>query len=96
MPDKRVQHYGDIRPESVGGPYPWAVVGIGHGDKHHYEVSHLPSGMTMWAHDQDAQFMTTDADYAGSLASLAREGRLSIGYVWKPRRTGLGWMGHGE
>jgi hypothetical protein len=35
---------GGLQEHSVGGHYPWAVVGIGNGDHVHYEVHNLQTG----------------------------------------------------
>lgn len=37
------QHHG-LQKHSVGGIYPWAIVGIGNGEKTHYEIHHLVTG----------------------------------------------------
>ena len=74
-----------IQPHSIGGPFPYSVVGIGNGGQHCYEVRDLrtneiavsPTGRTQWEGTEKG------ASMAGDIASAAVQGRLPPGWRFR-------------
>jgi hypothetical protein len=76
---------GDIRPESVGGPYPYAVVYIDHGHAGgHYEVHNVMNDTVLRTRHMGPAW-EGGAEEAGVLASQARQGCHENPMFWAPR-----------
>lgn len=68
---------GGLQAHSVGGTYPFCVVGIGNGDKTHFEVHNLQTDEVLSCGGVPAKFV-----YSGFARSVAEEASRLIGPGW--------------
>lgn len=66
-------HQG-LQKHSIGDTYPWAVVGIGNGDKVHYEVHNLCTGKKVYDHGTGRPYRYADPGAAYTRADKQKHG----------------------
>ena len=74
---------GGLQAHSVGGTYPFCVVGIGNGSDHHYEVHNLQRDTVLYCAGK--KLTTIRAHVAEDIAAAARS-LSGPAWTWEPRQ----------